>query len=136
MLYKNNGGKTWWAMFRDPRRPGKFIRKSTGTSVLKDARSVEQAMHLSIKGQITEQHMKDVLSAIFAKETAAAGLPLAQLWPLYEKYVSRRDRKPNPRLLKQRHTNLDDFIEWSKKEYPVASAEEVTSTSPQRTPTT
>ena len=125
MLYKNNGGKNWWAMFRDPRRPGKFIRKSTGTSVLKDARSVEQAMHLSIKGQITEQRMKDVLSAIFAKDTAAAGLPLVQLWQLYEKFISRRDRKPGARLIKQRRKNLDDFIEWTKTEYPVASAEEV-----------
>ena len=125
MLYKNNGGKTWWAMFRDPRRPGKFIRKSTGTAILKDARSVEQAMHLSIKGQITEQRMKDVLSAIFAKEESAAGLPLAQLWQLYEKFISRRDRKPGPRLVKQRHKNLDDFIRWTEVEYPVASAEEV-----------
>ncbi|MBR2838098.1 MAG: tyrosine-type recombinase/integrase [Kiritimatiellae bacterium] len=125
MLYKNHGGKNWWAMFRDPRRPGKFIRKSTGTPVLKDARSVEQAMHLSIKGQITEQRMKDVLSAIFAKDAAAAGLPLAQLWQLYEKFITRRDRKPGARLLKQRRKNLDDFIKWSNKDYPVASAEEV-----------
>lgn len=126
MLYKNNGGKCWWVMFRDPRRPGKFIRKSTGTASIKDARSVEQAMHLSLKGKMDDKKLKSILDAVFANEREDAGLPLDQIWTAYQRFMAMRDRKPGERLVKQRRKNLDDFIEWTKKEYPVNTAEEVT----------
>lgn len=125
MLYHNNGGKTWWVMFRDPRRPGKFIRKSTGTEVLAEARSIERAEHLAIKRHITEEQLKDVFSTIFG-DSRKPVLSLDQIWPLYQKFISRRDRKPGANLIKQRKKNLDDFIAWSSKEYPLESAEDIT----------
>ena len=125
MLYKNNGGKVWWVMFRDPRRPGKFIRKSTGTESLRDARSVEQAVHLGLKGQVTESRMAAIIGTVFNVDRKTTGLPLCELWPTYERFVKRRDRKPGVRMMTQRKKNLDDFIEWSKASYPIASAEEV-----------
>lgn len=126
MLYKNNGSKFWWVSFRDPRRPGKFIRKSTGTTSLKDARSIEQAEHLAIKGKIDDKKMKSIMDAIFSKDRSTSGIPLAQLWPTYERFITMRDRKPGERLVKQRKKNLDDFIEWTTKSYPVDSVSEVT----------
>ena len=126
MLYKNNGGKVWWVMFRDPNRPGKFIRKSTGTTSIKDARTVEETLHLSVKGKLDERRTRDILDTIFSKNREGCGLPLAQLWPLYERFISMRDRKPGIRLVKQRKKNLDDFIEWTRTNYPVSSAEDVT----------
>lgn len=126
MLYKNNGSKYWWVSFRDPKRPGKFIRKSTGTTSIKDARSIEESMHLSIKGKISEMKLKSILDAVFTREREGAGLPIAQLWATYERFMSMRDRKPGERLVKQRKKNLEDFIEWTKTEFPVATVEEVT----------
>ncbi len=126
MLYKQERGKYWWMMFRDPRRPGKYIRKSTRTTVLKDARSIEQAMHLSLKQQLDESRMKDVLDTVFTKNRAGAGLPLAQLWILYERFITRRDRVPGQRLIAQRKKNLDDFISWTSEKYPVSCVQEVT----------
>ena len=126
MLYKNNGRKYWWVSFRDPMRPGKFIRKSTGTASVKDARSVEQAMHLSIKRKMDDKKLKSILDAVFSKERKDSGLPLDQIWAVYQRFMSMRDRKPGERLVKQRKKNLDDFIEWTKTEYPVTTAEEVT----------
>lgn len=126
MLYKNNGGKCWWVMFRDPMRPGKFIRRSTGTASIKDARSVEQAMHLSIKRKMDDKKLKSILDAVFSKERDDSGLPLDQIWAAYQRFMSMRDRKPGERLVKQRKKNLDDFIEWTKTEYPIRTAEEVT----------
>ncbi len=126
MLYKNNGGKYWWVLFRDPRRPGKFIRKSTGTTSITDARSIEQAMHLSIKGKMDDKKLKSILDAVFSKEREESGLPLDQIWAAYLRFMSMRDRKPGERLIKQRKKNLDDFIEWTKTEYPIKTAEEVT----------
>lgn len=126
MLYKNNGGKYWWVSFRDPMRPGKFIRKSTGTTSIKDARSVEQAMHLSIKRKVDDKKLKSILDAVFSKEREDSGLPLDQIWAVYLRFMSMRDRKPGERLVKQRKKNLDDFIEWTKTEYPIRTAEEVT----------
>jgi len=126
MLYKNNGGKYWWMMFRDPKRPGKFIRRSTGTESMKDARSIEKTMHLAIKNQISEKQVKAILDSIFNTGRETAGLPLCELWHLYERFTTRRDRRPGSRLLLQRKKNLEDFIEWTKKGYPVSSADEVT----------
>ena len=77
MLYKNNGGKTWWVMFRDPRRPGKFIRKSTGTTVLADARNIERAEHLAIKGKISEKQLASIFDSIYGKEREREGLPVS-----------------------------------------------------------
>ena len=126
MLYKNNGSKYWWVSFRDPKRPGKFIRQSTGTTSIKDARSIEESMHLSIKGKISEMKLKSILDAVFTREREGAGLPIAQLWATYERFMSMRDRKPGERLVKQRKKNLEDFIEWTKTEFPVTTVEEVT----------
>jgi len=126
MLYKNNGGKCWWVMFRDPRRPGKFIRKSTGTSSLEDARSIEEAIHLSIRHKMDEKHLKAILTSIFPTSDETSGLPIAQLWMTYERFMSMRDRKPGEQLLKQRKTNLGNFIEWTKTAFPVATVDEVT----------
>lgn len=126
MLYKNNGGKTWWVMFRDPRRPGKFIRKSTGTTSIEHARSIEEAVHLSIKGKIEDKKLKSILEAVFAGERRESGLPIGQLWATYERFMSMRDRKPGERLVKQRKKNLEDFIEWTKAEFPIATVDEVT----------
>ena len=126
MLYKNNGSKYWWVSFRDPKRPGKFIRQSTGTTSITDARSIEESIHLSIKGKITEGKLKSILDAVFTREREGAGLPIAQLWATYERFMSMRDRKPGERLVKQRKKNLEDFIEWTKTEFPVTTVEEVT----------
>ena len=126
MLYKNNGGKCWWVMFRDPRRPGKFIRKSTGTSSIEHARSIEEAMHLSIKRKMDDKKLKEILDAIFSKDRQESGLPIGQLWATYERFMSMRDRKPGERLIKQRKKNLEDFIEWTKTEFPITTVEEVT----------
>ncbi len=126
MLYKNNNSKYWWVCFRDPKRPGKFIRQSTGTTSIKDARSIEESMHLSIKGKISEMKLKSILDAVFSREREGAGLPIVRLWATYERFMSMRDRKPGERLVKQRKKNLEDFIEWSKSEFPVMTVEEVT----------
>jgi integrase len=126
MLFHNNGGKVWWTMFRDPRRPGKYIRKSTGTTVLSEARSIEQAEHLAIKRQITETQLKGVFDAIFGKVRELQGLPLEKVWIDYEKFIKRKDKQPGEKMMRDRKRNLSEFIEWSKKEYPVSTIEEVT----------
>ena len=126
MLFHNNGGKVWWTMFRDPKRPGKFIRKSTGTADLAKARSIEKAEHLAVKRQITEAQLQSVFDAIFGQERQAQGLPLDQIWIDYEKFVKRKDRQPGEKMMRDRKRNLDEFIEWSKKDYPVTTIEEVT----------
>lgn len=126
MLYKNNGGKTWWVMFRDPRRKGKFIRKSTGTSVLADARTIERAEHLAIKGKLTEKQLAGIFDTIFGKEREKEGLPVDQIWAVYEGFVRRKDRPPSDRMLRVRHGILKKFLEWGAKEHGVAMAEDVT----------
>ena len=125
MLYHNNGGKTWWVMFRDPRRPGKFIRKSTGTTVLAEARSIERAEHLAVKRQITEEQLKSVFDAIFGKTRLKPGLPIAQVWREYEKFLSRKDRQPGAKMVRDRKRCLDEFITWSQENFPVEMAEDV-----------
>lgn len=126
MLYHNNGGKTWWVMFRDPLKPGKFIRKSTGTSVLSEARSIERAEHLAIKRQITEEQLKGVFDAIFGKNRLKVGLPIVQVWAEYEKFMRRKDRQPGEKMIRDRKRNLDEFIKWSKDSFPLEMAEDVT----------
>lgn len=70
--------------------------------------------------------MKFILDAIFSRERGGSGLPIGQLWATYERFMSMRDRKPGERLVKQRKKNLEDFIEWTKTEFPVTTVEEVT----------
>ncbi|MBO4286814.1 MAG: site-specific integrase [Kiritimatiellae bacterium] len=126
MLYKNNGGKVWWVMFRDPKRKGKFIRKSTGTSVLADARAIEQAEHLAIKGKLTEKQLADVFNSIFGKECRKEGLRLDQMWTVYQGFVRRRDCPPSDRMLRTRRSALDRFIEWAASEHGVSLASDIT----------
>ena len=126
MLYKNNGGKTWWVMFRDPRRPGKFIRKSTGTTVLADARNIERAEHLAIKGKISEKQLAGIFDSIYGKEREREGLPVSQLWIIYESFIRRKDRTPSDQRLRVCKSGLDKFLEWAAKGHGVETAEQVT----------
>lgn len=126
MLYKNNGSKNWWVMFRDPRRPGKFIRKSTGTSNIADAREIESAEHLAIKEKITEKQLTGIFDAIFGKSREKSGLPWAQMWPKYDGIVRRRDRQPSANLMRVRKRCLKKFFDWACDRFGISTVEEVT----------
>lgn len=124
MIYKNNGGKVWWVMFRDPSRPGKFIRKSTRTESVREARMIEESLHLAIKKKMDAMKVKSVFDTIFG-EKHENKLTLAEFWPLYEQFVQRRDREPGAQLMKQRKKNIDDFINWASENRNIKLAEEV-----------
>ncbi|MBO5905496.1 MAG: hypothetical protein J6Q84_03645, partial [Kiritimatiellae bacterium] len=113
MLYKNNGGKNWWVMFRDPNRKGKFIRKSTGTSVLADARAIERAEHLAIKGKISEKQLAGIFDSIFGEKRKKDQLSIANIWTTYEHLINRRERQPGKALLRVRQLCLQKFLDWA-----------------------
>ena len=125
MLFHNNGGKVWWTMFRDPKRPGKFIRKSTGTTNLAEARSIERAEHLAIKKQISAEQLRSVIETIYGDARRQLGLSLELAWREYENFIRKKDRQPGPKLMRDRHRNLTEFIEWSKASFPIETVEEV-----------
>ena len=126
MLYKLNGSKNWWVMFRDPRRPGKFIRKSTGTSNIADAREIERSEHLAIKGKITEKQLAGIFDTIFGKSREKSGLAASLMWPKYESIIRRRDRQPSDHLMRVRMNCLKKFFEWTKEKFGIKTVEEVT----------
>lgn len=124
MIYKNNNSRVWWVMFRDPTRPGKFIRKSTRTESVREARIFEQSLHLAIKRKIDEMKVESVISSIFCKKNDNK-LTLSEFWPLYERFVEQRDRVPGKQLIHQRKKNLSDFICWANENRNVRFAEDV-----------
>lgn len=125
MLYKNNGGKNWWVMFRDPNRKGKFIRKSTGTSVLADARAIERAEHLAIKGKITEKQLAGIFDTIFGEKRKKDQLSVANIWTTYEHLIQRRERQPGKALMRVRQLILEKFLEWAVEQYAIETMEDV-----------
>lgn len=125
MLYKNNGGKNWWVMFRDPNRKGKFIRKSTGTSVLADARAIERAEHLAIKGKITEKQLAGIFDTIFGKTRQKDGMPIEQIWPTYENLIRRKERQPGKVLIRVRESCLKKFLDWARPKFAISTIEDV-----------
>ena len=125
MLYKNNGGANWWMMFRDPKRPGKYIRKSTGTSNQTIARQIERATYLSIKGQLEEKQLSGILDSIFGKHRAKEGLPLDAVWSTYSNVIQRRDKQPGKDTLRIRHYVFNRFMRWVAASQPMEMIEDV-----------
>ena len=125
MLYKNNGGKNWWVMFRDPNRKGKFIRKSTGTSVLADARAIERAEHLAIKGKISEKQLAGIFDSIFGEKRKKDQLSIVNIWATYEHLIQRRERQPGKALMRVRQLRLEKFLEWAVEQYAIETMEDV-----------
>lgn len=125
MVYKRKDSKCWWVGFRDPKRPGKFIRQSTGTEDKMIAREIERSMALAIHGRLHQSAMERILRAIYKTTEGLVGIRLDEAWSRYRRVIEQRGKHQTQKTINALKAELDNFIEWAKETRGIKICKEV-----------
>ena len=127
MLYKQKNSKNYWVMFRDPRRPGKFIRQSTGTDDRAAAIEIEKSVSLGVRGKVEQSALERILRAIYNTTEGLTGMRLEEAWGRYTKVVEQRGKVQAPKTVTALRTELEALVSWVKEKKGLKIVREVTS---------
>ncbi len=127
MLYKRPGSRFYWVMFRDPKRPGKFIRQSTGTDDRSAALEIEKSVSLGVRGKVQQSALERILRAIYDTAEGLTGMRLDEAWGRYAKVVEQRGKVQAPKTVTALRTELDALVGWAKEKRGLKIVREVTS---------
>lgn len=114
MLYKRKGSRFYWVMFRDPKRPGKFIRQSTETDDYQMALEIEKSVALAIRGKVQQGAMERILKAIYGAEQGRVGMRLDEAWVRYKRVQDQRGKMQSAKTVTNLKSELDKFVDWAK----------------------
>ena len=115
-LYKRKTSAYWWFQLYAP--DGKKVRQSTGTADKEKAKAVEQTFKLAFAGNTTVDKLHAMLDTVCGER--AEGLPLAEVWTVYERWLSASNKRLDPKTLSIRKGECRRFVEWTKVCYPAA----------------
>ena len=127
MLYKQKNSKNYWVMFRDPKRPGKFIRQSTGTDDRSAALEIEKSVSLGVRGKVEQSALERILRAIYNTTEGLTGMRLDEAWGRYTKVVEQRGKVQSSKTVTALRTELDALVAWVKEKKGLRIVREVTS---------
>lgn len=127
MLYKRPGSRFYWVMFRDPKRPGKFIRQSTGTDDRAAALEIEKSVSLGVRGKVEQSALERILRAIYNTTEGLTGMRLEEAWGRYTKVVEQRGKVQAPKTVTALRTELEALVSWVKEKKGLKIVREVTS---------
>lgn len=127
MLYRQKNSKNWWVMFRDPRRPGKYIRQSTGTDDRAAALEIEKAVALGVRGKVAQSALERILRAVYDTAEGLTGIRLDEAWGRYAKVVEQRGKVQSSKTVTALRTELCALVEWAKEKKGLKVVREVTS---------
>ena len=127
MLYKRPGSRFYWVMFRDPKRPGKFIRQSTGTDDRAAALEIEKSVSLGVRGKVDQSAMERILRAIYKTTEGLTGMRLEEAWGRYTHVLEQRGKQQGSKTVTTLHTELDALVSWAKEKKGLRIVREVTS---------
>ena len=127
MLYKRTGSRFYWVMFRDPKRPGKFIRQSTGTDDRAAAIEIEKSVSLGVRGKVEQSALERILRAIYNTTEGLTGMRLEEAWGRYTKVVEQRGKTQSSKTVTALRTELDALVAWVKEKKGLRVVREVTS---------
>lgn len=127
MLYKRPGSRFYWVMFRDPKRPGKFIRQSTGTDDRVAALEIEKSVSLAVRGKVEQSAMERILRAIYRTTEGLTGMRLEEAWGRYTHVLEQRGKQQGSKTVTTLHTELDALVSWAKEKKGLRIVREVTS---------
>lgn len=127
MLYKRPGSRFYWVMFRDPKRPGKFIRQSTGTDDRTAALEIEKSVSLGVRGKVEQNALERILRTIYKTTDGLTGIRLDEAWGRYTHILEQRGKEQGDKTVATLHTELDAFVSWAKEKHGIRIVRQVTS---------
>lgn len=127
MLYKRKGSKFYWVMFRDPKRPGKFLRQSTGTEDYQAALEIERSIALGVRGKVEQGALERILRAIYKTTEGLTGMRLDEAWGHYRRVIEQRGKTQGSKTVTALKTELDAFVGWAREKLGLKIVREVTS---------
>lgn len=127
MLYKRPGSRFYWVMFRDPKRPGKFIRQSTGTDDRAAALEIEKSVSLGVRGKVDQNALERILRAIYRTTEGLTGMRLDDAWGRYAKVIEQRGKVQAKKTVRALQTDFGDVVSWAKKKRGLKLVREITS---------
>ena len=119
-LYKQEASQFWWFQIYGP--DGKRIRKSTGTTDRDKAQAIEHTFRMAFAGTTTADKLHSLLDTLCG--TRSEGLPLTEVWPVYERWLEAANKKLGSLTLRIRRNVCKRFAEWAKESYPAAPTAE------------
>lgn len=127
VLYKPKRSKFYWVMFRDPKRKGKFIRQSTGTTERSAALEIEKSVSLAVRGKVAQNAMERILRAIYKTTEGLTGMRLEEAWGRYTHVLEQRGKEQGNKTVTALHTELDALVNWAKEKHGIRIVRQVTS---------
>lgn len=127
MLYKRPGSRFYWVMFRDPKRPGKFIRQSTGTDDRAAALEIEKSVSLGVRGKVDQNALERILRAIYRTTEGLTGMRLDDAWGRYAKVIEQRGKVQAKKTVRALQTDFGDVVSWAKEKRGLKLVREITS---------
>ena len=115
MLYKRPGSRFYWVMFRDPKRPGKFIRQSTGTDDRAAALEIEKSVSLGVRGKVDQNALERILRAIYRTTEGLTGMRLDDAWGRYAKVIEQRGKVQAKKTVRALQTDFGEVVSWAKE---------------------
>ena len=104
-------------------RPGaKPLRMSSGTEDMQEARMIESALKLAHGGKSRREKLHAIIDAVLPDLGAPAlSLPLASVWPAYEKAMHTAGRTIATMTARKRRRACERFAQWCADHWPRAS---------------
>ena len=119
-LYKQPASQFWW--FQIYGMDGKRIRKSTGTADRDKAQAIEHTFRMAFAGSTTADKLHALLDNLCG--TRSEGLPLNEVWAVYERSLEATNKKLGAMTLRIRKNECKRFANWARESYPAAPVAE------------
>ena len=110
-LFKQKTSKNWWISIYRKGQSRKYI--PTGTPDREKAEVMERLIQSALKGNVPRERLFAAVDSLMGWDVAD-GLPIAELWPTYEK------TRPaaGDHTVKQRRGICKLFVEWLGESHP------------------
>ena len=127
MLYRRKHCKFWWVMFRDPARPGKWVRLSTKLTDKAAAAEVERAVALGLHKTIQQNALERILRAVYNSEDGMSGMALLSAWAQYERVQKQRGKDPTRKTSVALRCSVEKFVRYAREERGLKFVKQVSS---------
>ena len=127
MLYRRKHCKFWWVMFRDPARPGKWVRLSTKLTDKAAAAEVERAVALGLHKTIQQNALERILRAVYNSEDGMSGMALLSAWAQYERVQRQRGKDPTRKTIVALRCSVERFVKYAREERGLKFVKQVSS---------